>query len=92
MSQGTVATDADQLIRPALAGLADQDVLVIAVTGGTDPGLLGELPANTRVERYLPFEEILPHVDVFVTNGGFGGVQLCPRPRGPDPDGRSQRG
>ncbi len=77
MSQGTVATDADQLIRPALAGLADQDVLVIAVTGGTDPGLLGELPANARVERYLPFEEILPHVDVFVTNGGFGGVQLA---------------
>ncbi len=77
VSQGTVATDADQLIRPALAGLADQDVLVIAVTGGTDPGLLGELPANARVERYIPFEEILPHVDVFATDGGFGGVQLA---------------
>ena len=77
VNQGTIATDADQLIRPALAGLAGDDVLVVAVTGGPDPASLGPLPANARVERFIPFEELLPHVDVFVTNAGFGGVQLA---------------
>ncbi|MBL7495429.1 glycosyl transferase [Frankia sp. CNm7] len=77
VNQGTVATDADQLIRPALAGLAGEDVLVVAVTGGADPAGLAPLPANARVERYIPFDRLLPHVDVFVTNGGYGGVQLA---------------
>ena len=34
VNQGTIATDADQLIRPALAGLAGEDLLVVTVTGG----------------------------------------------------------
>ncbi|MDT3440227.1 glycosyltransferase [Pseudofrankia sp. BMG5.37] len=49
VNQGTVATDADQLIRPALAGLAGEDVLVVAATGGGDPAGLEPLPANARV-------------------------------------------
>ena len=77
VNQGTIATGADQLIGPALAGLAGDDVLVVAVTGGPDPALLGRLPANARVERFIPVEELLPHVDVFVTNAGFGGVQVA---------------
>ncbi|MEX5633387.1 nucleotide disphospho-sugar-binding domain-containing protein [Parafrankia sp. FMc2] len=77
INQGTIATDADQLIRPALAGLAGEDVLVVAVTGGGDPAELGPLPANARVERFIPFDQLLPWVDVFVTNGGYGGVQLA---------------
>ncbi|WP_018635187.1 glycosyltransferase [Parafrankia elaeagni] len=77
VNQGTIATDADQLIRPALAGLAGEDVLVVAVTGGGDPAELGPLPANARVERFIPFDQLLPWVDVFVTNGGYGGVQLA---------------
>ena len=35
------------------------------------------MPANARVERRIPFDALLPHVDVMVTNGGFGGVQLA---------------
>ncbi|OHV65186.1 nucleotide disphospho-sugar-binding domain-containing protein [Pseudofrankia sp. BMG5.36] len=77
VNQGTVATDADQLIRPALAGLAGEDVLVVAATGDGDPAGLAPLPANARVERFIPFDRLLPHVDVFVTNGGYGGVQLA---------------
>ena len=34
----------------------------------------GPLPANARLARYLPFEWLLPKVDVFVTNAGYGGV------------------
>jgi MGT family glycosyltransferase len=77
VNQGTVATDSDQLIRPALTALADEDCLVVAVTGGPDPAVLGPLPANARVERSIPFDQLMPHVDVFVTNGGYGGVQLA---------------
>jgi MGT family glycosyltransferase len=77
VTQGTVAVDADDLIRPSLAALADEDVLVVAVTGGPDPATLGPVPANARVEQFLPFAELLPHVDAFVTNGGFGGLQLA---------------
>ena len=28
-----------------------------------------------RLERFIPHDRLLPHVDVMVTNGGYGGVQ-----------------
>src|SRR5262249_50764973 len=34
----------------------------------------GPIPDNARVSQYLPFEWILPKVDLFVTNGGYGSV------------------
>jgi MGT family glycosyltransferase len=77
VTQGTLAVDSGELLRPTLDALADQDVFVVAVTGGPDPGELGLLPANARVERFLPFDRLLRYVDVYVTNGGFGGVQLA---------------
>jgi MGT family glycosyltransferase len=77
LTQGTVATDAEDLIRPALAALAEEDLLVVAVTGGPDPAGLGPVPANARVERFVPFAPLLPHVDLYLTNGGFGGLQLA---------------
>jgi UDP:flavonoid glycosyltransferase YjiC (YdhE family) len=126
VSQGTVATDPGDLIVPALLALADEDVLVIAATGGasveniarawasaeaaeqaaaetpvvlhTGPmaGLApvyiarlptrpkqsqnarpSGLPANARIAPFIPFGALLPHVDVMITNGGFGGVQLA---------------
>ena len=56
--------------------LADDDVLVVATTGGPDPAPLRRgLPANVRLERFVPHHLLLPHVDVMVTNGGYGGVQ-----------------
>jgi MGT family glycosyltransferase len=77
VNQGTVATDPSELLKPALAALAGEDALVVAVTGGRDPSELGSVPANARVEPFIPFERLLPHVDVLVTNGGFGAVQLA---------------
>ena len=74
VTQGTITTQADQLIVPTLQGLAQEDLLVI-VPGVKDMTRLGELPSNARVERYIPYSALLPHVDVFVTNGGYGGVQ-----------------
>ena len=77
LNQGTVATDPTELLIPGLAALAEEDVLVVAVTGGRDPGDLGPLPANARVERFIPFDRLLPRASVLVTNAGFGAVQLA---------------
>jgi UDP:flavonoid glycosyltransferase YjiC (YdhE family) len=37
--------------------------------------LRAALPANVRLERFIPHDLLLPHVDVMITNGGYGGVQ-----------------
>ena len=38
------------------------------------PFQLGVVPSNARIASYLPFEWLLPRVDVLVTNGGYGSV------------------
>jgi UDP:flavonoid glycosyltransferase YjiC (YdhE family) len=79
LTQGTVATGPDQLLAPAIRALADEPVLVVATTGGPTSALLdalgGALPANVRVERFVPYAQLMPHVDLLITNGGYGTVQ-----------------
>lgn len=81
VTQGTVAnSDLDQLINPTIRALADSDALVVVSTGGrevTDAGLGtgAALPSNVRVAGYVPYDRLLPLVDVMITNGGYGGVQ-----------------
>jgi UDP:flavonoid glycosyltransferase YjiC (YdhE family) len=77
VTQGTVANhDFDLLIAPALAGLANEpDLLVVATAGGRAVGNIpGPIPGNARLASYLPFEWLLPQVDVLVNNGGYGSV------------------
>jgi MGT family glycosyltransferase len=76
VTQGTIDNlDLGKLIVPTIAALANTDVLVVVSTGGRDATALGALPLNVRVAEYLPYDRLLPLTDVFVTNGGFGGVQ-----------------
>jgi len=81
VSQGTIDNvDLGRLIVPTLRALANDDVLVVATTGGRPiadvaAAMGGEIPSNARVAEFLPYDELLPLCDVFVTNGGFGGVQ-----------------
>jgi len=77
VTQGTIATEPANLLAPTLKGLAGRDVFVVATTGGADPAVLGEPPPNAVVERFVPYAALLPHVDVMVSNGGFGAVQLA---------------
>jgi MGT family glycosyltransferase len=77
ITQGTIATDPNDLLGPCLEGLSGHDLFVVATTGGPDPALLGDPPANAVVEKYVPFSALLPYVDVMVSNGGFGAVQLA---------------
>ena len=75
VTQGTVATDASELILPTLRSLANGDVLVVAATGGKD--LTEAPPANARVARFIPFNHLMPHASAMVTNGGYGGVMFA---------------
>jgi UDP:flavonoid glycosyltransferase YjiC (YdhE family) len=67
------------VIAPALRALADDDVLVVVATGGRPLDTLPPLPANARVATFLPYDELLPRTAVYVTNGGYGGVQYALR-------------
>jgi MGT family glycosyltransferase len=77
VTQGTIDNaDLGRLLEPTIAALADEDVMVVATTGGRDISQLSiPLPRNTHVAEYIPHHELLPKVDVMVTNGGFGAVQ-----------------
>ncbi|MEV6850451.1 nucleotide disphospho-sugar-binding domain-containing protein [Actinoplanes sp. NPDC051411] len=80
LTQGTLANrDFGQLVGPALDALADEDVLIVVATGGRPLTTLPPLPANARAAEYLPYDELLPKTDVYVTNGGYGGVQQALR-------------
>jgi UDP:flavonoid glycosyltransferase YjiC (YdhE family) len=52
-----------------------EDVFVVAA--GTDPARLSDIPANARVEKFVAFGPLLPLVDAYVTNGGYGGVTIA---------------
>ena len=77
VTQGTVANhDFGLLVSPTLAALANEpDILVVATAGGRPvDSIPGPIPENARIAEYLPFEWLLPKVDVLVTNGGYGSV------------------
>ena len=80
VTQGTIANrDYRQIIAPTLSALAEDDVLVVVSTGGRPLETLPPLPASARAATYLPYEDLLPKTDVYVTNGGYGGVQYALR-------------
>jgi UDP:flavonoid glycosyltransferase YjiC (YdhE family) len=82
VSQGSLRPDLTELIVPAVRGLAGSDLTVVVTTGASDAGALAtaygaQLPANVRVADFVPYDLLLPHVDAFVTNGGYTGVTLA---------------
>lgn len=79
VAQGTVALDYEDLILPTLRGLAKRpDVIVVSilgVKGATLQASDGYEPAdNARVIDHLPYDAILEYADIFITNGGYGGL------------------
>lgn len=76
--QGTVSKIFTDLNLPTMEALATREntlvIVALGLKGATVPeGIV--VPANTRVIDFLPFDEILPHATVFVTNGGYGAFQ-----------------
>ncbi|HKH52675.1 MAG TPA: nucleotide disphospho-sugar-binding domain-containing protein [Mycobacterium sp.] len=77
VTQGTIDNaDLGRLLEPTIRALGDEDVVVVATTGGRDVSALNvPVPPNTYVAEYIPHDLLLPKVDVMVTNGGYGAVQ-----------------
>jgi MGT family glycosyltransferase len=76
VTQGTVEKDTRKLIEPALEAFKDTNTLLIVTTGGTNTVSLRSKYQynNIIIEDYIPFEALMPHVDVFITNGGYSGT------------------
>jgi MGT family glycosyltransferase len=82
--------DDGRLVRTALDALAEEDVEVVATMPAAD--LTGGVPANARVERFLPHAPLLGRAVCAVTHGGAGatqkalaaGVPVCVVPFGRD--------
>jgi UDP:flavonoid glycosyltransferase YjiC (YdhE family) len=80
VTQGEAADgDPDQLIVPTLEAMAEEaDVLVLAATGdGSRHALPGAIPPNARIASFVPFGWLMSRVDVLVTPGGYGTVNLA---------------
>ena len=77
VTQGTVEKDETKLLVPTLEALRNTDYLVVVTTGGSKTEELKKQfdAPNVIIEDYIPFSDIMPHADVYVTNGGMGGVQ-----------------
>ncbi|EUC51250.1 glycosyltransferase family 1 protein [Bipolaris oryzae ATCC 44560] len=78
VSQGTIAVNFNDLVVPTMEALGDRsDVSLVVALGRAGRSLPAEvyIPSNARVEGFIPFDELLPYTDVFVTNGGYGSVQ-----------------
>ena len=82
VSQGSLRGDLGELVVPTVRALEDVPVLVVVTTGAAgvedlSRALGGELPGNVRATRFLPYDLVLEHTSVFVTNGGYTGVTLA---------------
>lgn len=68
-----------QLIRPAIRALSSEDLFIVVTTGSKPASEVGisPLPWNVRVERHIPYAHLVPHVDLLVTNGGYGSIQIA---------------
>jgi MGT family glycosyltransferase len=79
VTQGTVEKDPEKIIVPTLEAFKDSKKhLVIATTGGSKTAELRAryTSSNFIIEDFIPFDDVMPYADVYVTNGGYGGVLL----------------
>lgn len=74
VNQGTMISDPMELIYPTIEGLKNEDYIVIALPLEKSDKLL---PENVYAESFIPFGNILPFVDVFITNAGYGGTHMA---------------
>jgi MGT family glycosyltransferase len=75
VTQGTIATDPTELISPTLRALEFEDLFLVAA--GVEPSGPESLPPNARAAAFIPFVPLMPMIDAYVTNGGFGGVVIA---------------
>lgn len=77
VTQGTFERDVNKLIVPTIEAFKGTDKLVVVTTAGSHTDKLREQYSafdNIIIENFIPFSEIMPFADVFISNGGYGGV------------------
>jgi MGT family glycosyltransferase len=80
VTQGTIANrDLGQVIAPALVALGGRkDVTIIVTTGGQPlESIPAAIPSNARIASFLPYAQIMPEIDLLITNGGYGTVNMA---------------
>lgn len=80
VSQGTVDNhDPRKLLIPAIEAFAGGDRLLVVVTGGVGTDALRSRYQrdNVLIEDFVDFDVLFPHTELYVTNGGLGGVLLA---------------
>ncbi|RPD50823.1 glycosyltransferase [Paracnuella aquatica] len=77
-TQGTAEADVEKLIVPTLEAFAGTDHLVIVTTSGNQTESLRQRfpQRNVIIEDFIPFADVMPYCDAYVTNGGYGGTLL----------------
>jgi UDP:flavonoid glycosyltransferase YjiC (YdhE family) len=97
---GTFSNSDAAVFRSIVDGLAAEPVNVVVTVGqGNDPAALEPAPANTRIERYVPQSELLPHCTAVIHHGGSGtmlgalahGLPQLAIPQGADNFANAQR-
>jgi MGT family glycosyltransferase len=75
VSLGTVFENRPAFFRDAARALARPGRRVVLSVGRIDPQALGALPAGVTAHAHVDQLAVLRHADLFITHGGFNGVQ-----------------
>lgn len=73
MTLGTVVAT-DDVLQPAIEGVAMLDADVLVALGSADGAALGALPSNVHIEAFVDQPAVLEHADLAVHHGGSGTV------------------
>ena len=77
ITQGTIdCNNIEKLIIPSLKALSKNKLTFIIITRNKNFQIIkNQFPdENLIIKNYIAYEEIMPSVDIMITNGGFGGV------------------
>ena len=64
---------------PALVALGGREDVTMIVTTGGQPieSIPVAIPANARIASFLPYSQVMREIDLLITNGGYGTVNMA---------------
>jgi UDP:flavonoid glycosyltransferase YjiC (YdhE family) len=73
LTLGTVVAT-DEILQPAIDGLASLDAEVLVTLGSAPGSDLGPVPSNVHVEAFVDQARLMPYLDLVVHHGGSGTI------------------